>query len=458
MTNQNDEIIRMVSEFIDETISNEERTKLVSLLKIDVNARNIYLEMIQTDSTMSWCATTNLIEIPSQEGTVTKTKLVTSSLRRQLITLRFSLAGMLLLCGFLLVALYLKDGATTVIAAERVAPSEGGAVAVITHTENAEWIKTNLSTIPGKPLHSGWLKLKKGRAYIDFLDGTKVLLEGPAELGLNGNSHTFLRLGKLTVLSSKKTKFTVETEKLKAISSDAQIGFLVTKENKTEVHIFSVEAEVRLTQNHRQILLTATEAVVVSGKEKAVLTTQKAEREKFHSVLEKETVKQQQEVKPLLFEQSKMLPYGYQDGQYSLPTKIEFMDNQTTIRLSGNSWKMMEVNKTLTKDTVIEFEYRTSHEGQIHGFGFDNDDHYNILKGDILFQIHGYEVRPGIGQQFNNYDGTEWRKYRIRVGRYVSGHRRYLFFAADDDVTGKAESFFRNVKLFEAPPAQKTSH
>lgn len=450
MTNQNDEIIRMVSEFIDETISNEERTKLVSLLKTDVNVRNIYLDMAQTDSIMSWCATTNLIEVPSQEAPITKTKSASSSLRRQLITLRFSLAGTLLLCGFLLVALYLKGGATTVIAAERIAPSEGGTVAVITHTENAEWIKTNLSTTLGNPLHSGWLKLKKGRAYIDFLDGTKVLLEGPAELGLNGNSHTFLRSGKLTVLSSEKTEFTVETERLKVISSNAQTGVLVTKESE-EVHTFSGETKVRLTQNNRQLQLTATEALVVSGKEKAVLTTQKAEREKFHSVLEEETVKQQEEVKPLLFDSSNMLPYGYQDGQYNLPAKMDIMDNQTTVRLSGNCWKMMEVNRTLTEDTVIEFEYRTSHEGQIHGFGFDSDDHYSISKGDIIFQIHGYEVRPGIGQQFNNYDGTEWRKYRIRVGRYVSGHRRYLFFAADDDVTGKAESFFRNVKLFEAP-------
>jgi hypothetical protein len=122
------------------------------------------------------------------------------------------------------------------------------------------------------------------------------------------------------------------------------------------------------------------------------------------------------------------------------------LDGGRTLHLSGNAWKMVEVDADITPDTIIEFEFRSPREGQIHGFGLDNDDTYS--SAEPIFQIYGYEARRDIGQQFNDYSGDGWRLYRFPVGRYLTGPRRYLYFAADEDVTGEAESFFRNVRIY----------
>jgi len=37
------------------------------------------------------------------------------------------------------------------------------------------------------------------------------------------------------------------------------------------------------------------------------------------------------------------------------------------------------------------------------------------------------------------------------VGRYLTGNYRYLHFIADEDVIARAESQFRNVRIYEAP-------
>ncbi len=447
----NNEVARLVSGLIDETNSIEDQTRLIELLKNDTNAREIYLEMLQTDSILNWCATTNLIDISPETNLVSKNEPVTSSIRKQLLTLKFSLAGMLLLCGLLLVALYLKEGTTPVIAAERITSSEGGAVAVITHTEGAQWVKTNLSTIPGKPLQSGWLKLKKGRVYLDFLDGTKAILEGPTELGLNGTNRAFLKSGKLTIQTSSKNRFIVETETLQLTSSNAQIGLIVDENQQTEVHTFTGKVDVYFNSNGQQITLTESEAIQVSSvKEEKSFSKSQAKAELFHLISEETISEESENKKYLTFTPEKTLPYSFQDGQHDLPSQMKISAAGNQLHLLGNAWKRVEVNANLTPETIIEFEFRTDHEGQIHGFGFDDDNQFHTVKREVIFQIHGYEVLRGIGQQFNNYEGNEWRKYRIRVGRYLSGKHRYLFFVADDDVTGKAESFFRNVRLYDA--------
>ena len=450
--NNNNDVTRLVSELIDETISTEDQTRLVDLLKTNTDARQIYLEMMQTDSIMSWCATTNLVDIPSRKTAAVKIEPQTGSIRKQLLTLKFSLAGMLLLCGLLLVALYLKEGTTPVVAAERTTYSEGGVVAVITHADNALWTKTNLSTTPGKPLHSGWLKLKRGRVYLDFLDGTKAILDGPAELGLNSTNRAFLKSGKLTIQSSSSTEFVVEADRLQVTSTNAQLGLTVNDLQVTEVHAIKGEANVRFNKNDHQTTLNALEAIIVSvTNNKEDFIRKKADPKLFALISEEIIPSESNNKKPFTFSPETTLPYSFQDGQHDLPTKMEISEAGTTLKLKGNAWKRIEVNKKITSETIIEFEFRTDHEGQIHGFGFDDDNQFHTVKREMIFQIHGYEVLRGIGQQFNNYEGTEWRQYRIRVGRYLSGKHRFLFFVADDDVTGKAESVFRNVRLYDVP-------
>ncbi len=306
-----------------------------------------------------------------------------------------------------------------------------------------------------KPLTPGWLKLRSGQVSLDFLGGAKAVLEGPAELGMNAADRGVLRSGKLSIsLGRNRGSFRVTAPALIASGRAAEFALAVAPDGATELHVFSGSVMATLTAPEDEpaaIEVTQGQAISVSrADDRSAYRELEADPTRFARASGTPIGKPVGEVLTVDFSRLPALPYGYQDGQFDLPSGYEVLDGGRTLHLLGNAWKMFEVNVELTRDTVIEFEFRSPREGQIHGIGFDNDDAYSS-SDDPIFQVYGYEARRDIGQQFNDYSGDGWRRYRLRVGRYLStGPRRYLFFAADEDVTGDAESFFRNVRIYHS--------
>ena len=74
------------------------------------------------------------------------------------------------------------------------------------------------------------------------------------------------------------------------------------------------------------------------------------------------------------------------------------------LQIEGNGWKAIDFPYTVTEDTVLEFEFRSDAEGEIHGIGFDND---NSLSAEYDVQAARY---PDLGQQ---------RLRRLRVERWL---------------------------------------
>lgn len=120
----------------------------------------------------------------------------------------------------------------------------------------------------------------------------------------------------------------------------------------------------------------------------------------------------------------------------------------TTIRLENNSWKAVLMDYTVTPNTVLEFEFGSTQRGEIHGIGFDNN---NSISSNRLFQLYGTQ-NWGI-REFRDYDGNEgnWKAYSIPVGQRYTGTFSRLFFSADHDGGARnGNSYFRNVRLYEA--------
>ena len=40
----------------------------------------------------------------------------------------------------------------------------------------------------------------------------------------------------------------------------------------------------------------------------------------------------------------------------------------------GNTWKKLGLTYTLTPDTVLEFDFASSQQAEVHAIGFDTDD------------------------------------------------------------------------------------
>ncbi|MFH1303000.1 MAG: hypothetical protein ABIK07_18220 [Planctomycetota bacterium] len=457
----------IVSAFLDGLLTDEENRDFLAGLESDETARDLYLQMMNTDSLLQWeqGQTEPLPDLfcltPEIKVASTNVDPGVVSARKQLAFMRYALATTVVACLFLTMLLVMEGTPTQAVA--RLDSSDGVPSAMIIEEHHPVWEQTEWTQDVSKPLVPGWLKLKSGQALIDFLSGTTIALQGPAELGVNSDDRAYLKSGRLAVVgTSRPHDFTLTTANLTILSQSANFGLAVTPDDQTELHVFqgSVTVSQSQSQPKAEIVQDATpegaDSITVEAGQSIVfddsgqeVVRQLADQSVFPTRDQFSVADPPGDIPAIDFASQKIQPYSFQDGQYDLPTDYQLIEQGKGIRLWGNAWKTLEVNKEITPDTVIEFDFRSSHQGQIHGFGFDTDMQYG--KQNHVFQIYGYEAWSHIGQQFNTYTGTGWKRFRIRVGRYLTGKYRYLHFIADEDVIARAESQFRNVRIYEAP-------
>ncbi|MCP4423896.1 MAG: multicopper oxidase domain-containing protein, partial [Chloroflexi bacterium] len=149
---------------------------------------------------------------------------------------------------------------------------------------------------------------------------------------------------------------------------------------------------------------------------------------------------------------------SYDPGQDAVcggPVTVE--DGGVTLHIVGNCWKKIDfaypVTHTLSASTVMEFDFKSTIEGEVHGIGFDDDD---IINNPIrVFQLYGTQTWGIAG--FNDYpagaDPNGWTHYKIPVGQFYTGAMTHLVFANDDDGAGAGESYFRNVQVYDEAPS-----
>lgn len=137
---------------------------------------------------------------------------------------------------------------------------------------------------------------------------------------------------------------------------------------------------------------------------------------------------------------------GY-GGSSQNKSNIHFVeDDGDTIQIAGNTWKDITLNYTITADTVLEFDFKSTSRGEIHGIGFDTNE---SISANYTFALYGTQ-NWGINAH-KNYAGNEgdWVHYTINVGDFYTGSFSRLFFVNDHDSGASANSFFRNIIIHE---------
>jgi V8-like Glu-specific endopeptidase len=114
-----------------------------------------------------------------------------------------------------------------------------------------------------------------------------------------------------------------------------------------------------------------------------------------------------------------------------------------SLTLTNNTWKYIAMNYTVTANTVIEFEFSSTSQGEIHGVGFEND---NSLTSTRYFKVHGTQ-NYGITNYDNYTSGTV--KYTIPVGSSYTGSMDRLVFINDHDGGSGNNSTFSNIRIYE---------
>jgi len=126
-------------------------------------------------------------------------------------------------------------------------------------------------------------------------------------------------------------------------------------------------------------------------------------------------------------------------------------DGGLTLHIVGNGWKKISYPYTVTASTVLEFDFKSGAQGEVHGIGLDDD---NKMSESRTFKLYGTQTW-GI-PTYNNYapSAPNWKHYAIPVGQHFLGGQNYLFFANDHDVPNPtAESYFSNVRVYDSARA-----
>lgn len=115
------------------------------------------------------------------------------------------------------------------------------AVAVLARGVNLQW--EGESHAPGSPLTPGWLRLKSGLAQIEFYQGARVTLEGPAAFQLISCSEASCTSGKLSAHVPPQAKgFRIQTPKGTIVDLGTDFG-LDLNDASSPVHVFKGEVE-----------------------------------------------------------------------------------------------------------------------------------------------------------------------------------------------------------------------
>ncbi len=121
-------------------------------------------------------------------------------------------------------------------------------------------------------------------------------------------------------------------------------------------------------------------------------------------------------------------------------------DGGATVFMTGNAWKAVPINYTLTPNTVIEFDFRSTTQGEIHEVAFDNDLTFAPNARMVVYGTQGF------AGDFANpiyTGGGAWQTLAYNIGNVFTGTFQYLVLTADDDATGNGNSYYRNFKIYE---------
>ena len=157
-------------------------------------------------------------------------------------------------------------------------------------------------------------------------------------------------------------------------------------------------------------------------------------------------------------------PDGKKDPD-NLAFEISEDHQQLTIQGKGNGWKEIPLGdyvagqKPLNPYSVIEFDFKSTDEGKLHGIHFEGTDHhafYAPWEEGRFFQLYG-NSEFGI-QDFNNYEDSigEWETYQIPVHQYFDTNNRrnygeWVVFAHEGS-SDDSNTQFRNLQIKELLP------
>jgi hypothetical protein len=227
----------LVTAFFDCQLDAAEKHELESMLLASSRARQIYLEQAEWHGlTREWALRSYPLEIIS---------LAPSSPRKRYIGVW--LAAGLAACVALMGGLYLfraRDKQPSEIV-ESPRPDEVQDVAMLGHSSGVIWEAEQATLRTGSPLPKGWLRLREGTLRLDFYNGARVILQGPAALELISPDLARLDHGTLSAMVPPSAEgFTITNGNLRIVDRGTEFGVRAQSPGSLDIHVFDGAVEL----------------------------------------------------------------------------------------------------------------------------------------------------------------------------------------------------------------------
>ena len=112
-----------------------------------------------------------------------------------------------------------------------------------------------------------------------------------------------------------------------------------------------------------------------------------------------------------------------------------------TLKLRGNSWKIIDYPYTVTASTHLNFDFLSNQqEGEINGVGLRYSD-----GSEEFWQVFGTDTYGR--QTHHDYSGTAFKSYSIPVGSVRTGTVVEMFFVGDADHTVGQNAVYKSPTL-----------
>lgn len=245
------ELQRLLSNWADDALTDEDFARLDQLLSTDPQARQAYRHYVHLCENLAELVvpSSSVVEpeMPRPLTVVENSAPARAHAGRAFSRPAFWLAA----CSVAAVSWVLLQSAREGVDQNAAAAGENVAhLAVVTDVRDGVWERQDQSTHPavlGSALEPGRCVLAAGQVEIAFASGVKVLLRGPAELDLQSATRAKLYRGELSAHVPEGAEgFVVDTPSVEVVDLGTEFGISVNAAGATDVHVFQGVVETRV--------------------------------------------------------------------------------------------------------------------------------------------------------------------------------------------------------------------
>ncbi|EDY18195.1 LamG domain protein jellyroll fold domain protein [Chthoniobacter flavus Ellin428] len=249
---------RLLDRYLDEALTPEEKTEVEGMLRTSPQARQTFWERARFHA---------LLREAGAEG---RGRELAQEPDRRWLDVLARLIGLLQRhAGWAVAAAAVIVAVVGIWMAWRQIEARGdqttSAVAVLTEAVDMEWAPGTGDHAVGGPLSPGWLRFDSGLAQIEFNDGARVIVEGPAELEIRSRSEAYCREGRLSAqVPAAAHGFKIGSPKMTVVDLGTTFGF-ETHAGAAQVHVFEGKVQIADARNAPKKELLAGQALSVDA-------------------------------------------------------------------------------------------------------------------------------------------------------------------------------------------------